>query len=256
MSTDLELQTDPSLETLMALAIDGAIAGLCVGCPAKVLAFNPELNHCDVEPLIQQVINEGGELRAVSLPILQQVPIKYQSGGGWRFTFPLAVGDVVWLSFGDRALDAYLTTGLKLTPGDTRKHHLNDATAYPGFRHFKNPIPGVGLTDLKIGKEDGSVELVLRGDGTLALGSGSASLGVARKTDSTRVDATSDPAFVQWAAAVHGVLVALAGMGPVLAPALPAALAALGAAYQGLIASPPSTVTGTIVAASEQVVSA
>lgn len=170
--TDLGGAPSVSLASAMRGAIEGELLELHVSMPARVVAFDPDHQRCDVQPSLRRVVRtaDGGE-EELALPVITHVPIVYPSAGGWRLTFPLAIGDTVSLVFSERSLDEWLDgDGGLVTPGPGRRHALSDAQAYPGLRPFGSPIPGIGTTDMVLGREDGSNEIRLRPDGSILIG--------------------------------------------------------------------------------------
>jgi hypothetical protein len=171
--------TAPTLHEVLRRALEGRLAELHTAMPGRVEAFDPELQRCDVQPLLQRVVTlPDGTTEVTSRPLIQGVPVVYPRGGGWRITWPLARGDLVLLVFAERALDAWLAGdgGAPVQPGASRKHDLTDAIAIPAIAPAENVIPQIGTTDLVIGREDESVEIRLTPTGVVIEGA-SVSLG-------------------------------------------------------------------------------
>lgn len=88
----------------------------------------------DVQPLIQtkELDDDGGE----DLPLLLDVPGLFQRvkiDGAKQIIQPdWEVDDIVWLGFGERAIE-YAIKGNKALPADYRRHSLNDAVILGGF---------------------------------------------------------------------------------------------------------------------------
>lgn len=246
MSAD---STTPALGEVIRSAIRSALLEVHVSMPARVEAFDPEHQRCDVQPLLRRTVYlPDGTTEEQALPRLSQVPIAYTRAAGYRVTWPLAVGDIVRLVFAERSLDAWLAgDGGLATPNDGRHHDLGDAIVDPGISPFGSAIPGIGATDLIIGREDGSGEIRLKPDGSIRFGSSEGlAPGVARLGDRTIVDGTTDAAMVAWMAAVHAAIVALGG-------AVPTGGAVIAATFQTAAANPPSNITGKIDQASTKV---
>lgn len=100
---------------------------------AMVMKVNGD-DTWDVQPLIQtkEIDDDAGE----DLPLLLDVPGLFQRvkiDGAKQIIQPdWKVGDIVWLGFGERAIE-YAIKGNKALPADYRHHSLNDAVILGGF---------------------------------------------------------------------------------------------------------------------------
>jgi len=121
-----------------------------------VVGYDQTTNSVAVKPLIEDSRIANGSRTTLALPVINEVPVAFPNGGGYRITFPIQVGDVGWLMFADRSLDAWLATGREVDPVDDRDHDLNDAVFYPGTRPYGNALNAP--TDcMSIGADDGPV---------------------------------------------------------------------------------------------------
>lgn len=178
--TDREDILSPGIERVITDAIESALMSLHVGLPARVLAFYPSEGTCDVVPCLYRVALDDDDNEVVlEYPPIPRVPVAYQAGGGWAFTFPLAVGSLVYLSFADRSLDAWMVSkpGNTVDPDDSRHHNLSDAIAIASLRPKVAPWP-IDPTNMRIGAVDDSSgakkspAIVMKPDGTIELGEG------------------------------------------------------------------------------------
>lgn len=145
-------------------AIEGRLADLHTGLPAKVLAFDDSMGSCDVQVLLKRVfIAEDESTQFITIPPIHHVPIIYEGGAGWSITYPLAVGDIVFLAFAERSLDDWLEAdpGQLVTPTQIRKHDLSDAIALPSLHSRRSPIANISTTNLRIQHENGLVAIDL-----------------------------------------------------------------------------------------------
>lgn len=100
---------------------------------AMVMKINGD-DTWDVQPLIQtkELDDDSGE----DLPLLLDVPGLFQRvkiDGAKQIIQPdWEVDDIVWLGFGERAIE-YAIQGNKALPADYRRHSLNDAVILGGF---------------------------------------------------------------------------------------------------------------------------
>jgi hypothetical protein len=144
----------PSLaEVIRAFVREGA-ADLHVSIPAKVVRVELAKGLVDAQPLVKDLF-EG---QAVSVPVITNVPIVWPGAGGFRLTFPIAVGDTVLLVFSDRSLDLWLEKGGEVDPKDPRRHTLSDAIAIPGLRSFSAPWSGAAADGVTLGKDGGTYQ--------------------------------------------------------------------------------------------------
>ncbi len=118
------------IENTLALKLNDVHTSM----PARVERVDLVQNVVDVQPLLRaRVLQEDGTVVLTELPLLAMVPLEFRGGGGFRETWPVAVGDVVRLEFTEAALDNWWKLG-GLTDVDGRRFHLTDAVAVPGLR--------------------------------------------------------------------------------------------------------------------------
>ncbi len=104
----------------------------------------------DVQPcvngrLLQQINGISGFVPTL-MPIITDVPIAWQGGGGVTATFPIKAGDECLVVFSARCIDAWLQNGFlppngstpnpAMTPPDARMTNLSDGFAFVGVRSF------------------------------------------------------------------------------------------------------------------------
>lgn len=186
---DQEVSRTPEDEEVLEVAIKSFLLDLHTCMPGKIVEYYPETQKADIQPLIKRLqVHEDGTEFEESLPVLPDVPIQFQRGGGFFVTFPLAVGDLVELHFQERSIDNYLSgDGEDTNPEEFRHHDLSDAVAVPGFYPFKLAIKDIDSANFVMGKDEGGIQIHLTPDGTMELkhdGSApeAAALGNAMKT--------------------------------------------------------------------------
>lgn len=130
MSNPPDRQSTPTIREFVERRIDGRLEGLRVSLPARVLAYDAERHRLNAQPLVHQAhIEEGGTRVVKRLPVVTDVPIVWPG----RVTFPIAVGDIVLLSFASSSIARVKLSGKEGDPGDDRHHRLSDAVAIPGL---------------------------------------------------------------------------------------------------------------------------
>ena len=249
----------PTLAKLITDAIEGRLAELHTGLPAKVERFNAgdesTAPTVDVTPLLKQAVrNPDQTVSILEMPRIDGVPVAFPRGGGMRITWPLAVGDTVFLAFAERSLERWRahTPGEPVDPVDARKHNLSDAVAIASLTADSGPLRGAHAADLVIGREDGSGELRIKPDGSIEMGSAAgAKAAIGRIGDAVTIDAITDADLIAWFAVLHTAISTAPGTAAPLAPHYTAAVAAA-----GLTAKVPiTTATGKIEAGSSKVTS-
>lgn len=253
MTSPVRKTTRVSLTAFIRSLIEDALRRLHTGHPARVLAVDG--GFVRVQPLLlEPVRNADGVAIPTALPPISSVPVLYLAGGGWTFTFPLAVDDLVYLSFSERSLDAFLNAdpGALTDPADSRHHDLSDVVAIPALRQRSAPYAALDTAALRIGREDRSTELELHSDGTVTiaggpvrLGGASAVKGVARLGDAVQTPMPASLIAVESFIPPGAVLVSAptpAGFAPNLAPIPLAGASIAGPPLPGAIVSASLTV--------------
>ena len=145
---------EPQLAEVILAALDAWRADLHVSIPARVERYDETKLLCDVKPLVRDPLPDG---TTASVPVICNVPVAFQGGGGFRVTFPVKAGDTVLLVFGERSLDRWLNDGGEVDPVDPRRHDLSDAVAIPGLRPFAgtNAATSAHATDAVLEREGG-----------------------------------------------------------------------------------------------------
>lgn len=148
-----------TLPTVLVQLIRAQLAGLRVGLPGRVVAYDPEKQRADVQPLVQDgTTDEDGERITKDLPILTDVPVCFPGAGvgasAWRLTFPIKVGDTVELRFMSSSIARWKLTGggtggKPVDPGDDRHHALPDAIAVPDLHDYAH-VPTTAPTNAMV----------------------------------------------------------------------------------------------------------
>jgi hypothetical protein len=131
-----------------------------------------------VQPTIKEVIRNGAVPTITTLPILDDVPIKIPTGGGWSLTLPIKIGDECELSFQDMAFDLWWQNGgvQKQPDGVLYRHDIGDAVADFGIRSLPNVIPNYSTTSAQLRNDSGTVVIDLA-EGGITLTAPSIKLG-------------------------------------------------------------------------------
>lgn len=115
------------------------------GFPATVEAYDNQ--YCRIKPAINFRYQDGD---VIEPPEINGVPFNFAAGGGGILSFPVKVGDTVWVQCSMVALDEWLQAYQRsLTPSTRRMHALNDAV-----------ITGIIATkDRRLGVDPDHIEL-------------------------------------------------------------------------------------------------
>lgn len=129
------------------------LTGVSTAMPGIVTAFDGK-NKVSVQPAIQILVD--GEL--IDLPVIEDVPVLYPGGGGFKITWPISENDECLLVFAQRDISNWKTTGGRVAPYSSRRFDKADAIAIVGLESFDSPAsvgdtfkitgPGNGLIDM------------------------------------------------------------------------------------------------------------
>lgn len=143
-------------------AIGAALAGLQTAMPCIVESYDPENVTVTVQPCIQaQVSQEDGSIKLEDLPLLQDVPVMFQRGGGCTMTFPILPGNECYVVFASRCIDTWWQSGGVQPPFENRKHDLSDGFAFFGPQSQPNKISNISTDSVQLRTDDGQAFIEL-----------------------------------------------------------------------------------------------
>ncbi len=152
----MSADTTPSLERLLFDFADARLADVWTGQPGRIERYDAAKQRADVQPLVKgRFVAEDGTVTAELLPIVPNVPVVMPGGGGFGATFPVAVGDTVWLAHASSSMDRWQERGGAVDPADDRRHALTDAVAIVGLRDFAHPRANAPTDRARFGKDGG-----------------------------------------------------------------------------------------------------
>lgn len=144
------------------LQIQRMIDNVQVAMPARVLSFSGDgTPKVKVQPLTQMKITLGTEVRYMSLPPVENVPVvlPYAQTAGLMLTLPIKVGDTGLLIVPDRGIDNFLNGKAEETPppftGDPtvvapRVHSLTDSIFIPGLNADSMTIENYNTDNIEL----------------------------------------------------------------------------------------------------------
>lgn len=96
--------------------------------PARVISYDRTGNRAQVQPLIQLVPTDGGQL---SRAPVASVPVLQPGGGGFLLSFPIKPGDLGWIKATDRDMTLFLQAYRECPPNTARLHSFEDSVFLP-----------------------------------------------------------------------------------------------------------------------------
>lgn len=146
----------PKLASVFGVAMETLKEDLHTALPCRVESYDAAKQMVSVQPQIKKAFfDETDERQVERLPVITGVPVQFPQGGGYRITFPIAVGDTGLVLFSEASLDVWLSQGGEVDPLDDRRFHLSDGIFLPGVRSFANALTDAHSTKMTLGKEGG-----------------------------------------------------------------------------------------------------
>ncbi len=141
-------------------AIEDVLKDTHCSNPAVVLSYNASTQLAQVQPLLMRTfVNDDGTIDVEAQPVINNVPVAWPAGGGFRMTFPLGAGDIVGLIFADQSLDIWKSQGGQVDPVDQRIHSINDCWAIPQVRGSK-AWTAVSTSHVQLGQDGAAGDFV------------------------------------------------------------------------------------------------
>jgi hypothetical protein len=134
-----------TLNDAIDLGIEGRLVNVHTALPGAIISYDFNLQKASIQPLLNKAWADG---TSTPMPVLENVPVMFPSGGGGGITFPVVEGDTCLLIFNERSTDKWLTEGGQVTPDDNRKFDLSDAVAIVGFNPFTKTSTADNNTDV------------------------------------------------------------------------------------------------------------
>lgn len=139
------------------MAMAAMAAQMWTALPGIVVSFNPAKCTAVIQPAIGGVQSgPDGTLQPTTLPMITDVPVVFQRGGGALLTFPVQAGDEALLIFSSRPIDAWFQSGGVQRPASARMHDLADAFALVGPLAAPSVPGGISATSTQLRSYDGS----------------------------------------------------------------------------------------------------
>lgn len=156
---DLRERGFENLEEIIRAAVEARQAEMWTALPGVVEEVDFQKQTMKVRPAIKSVQRKSdGSTENVELPMLQDVPIMFPSGGGMTMTFPIKKGDGVLVHFSSRPIDTHMQSDGVQNQIDARMHSLSDGFAMVGYRPEPRKLKNVpsDATQVRVDKADGT----------------------------------------------------------------------------------------------------
>jgi hypothetical protein len=146
---------------LMRAAMETHQSHIWTAVPAVVQSFNADEMTVEAQPVISCLFrNPDGTRSYLALPMLADVPVVWQGGGGVTATFPIAAGDECLVVIASRCIDAWWSQGLQSPqnvppPPEVRMHNLSDGFAIVGLRSLPRVLSGLSTDSAQLRSDDG-----------------------------------------------------------------------------------------------------
>lgn len=130
-------------------------------------AIKARIQSADDNPPLPGAVLDVAPFWWVDMPVIVDIPVSFQGGGGFTMTMPIKKGDECILIFMSRCLDNwwYLGGGASgddaQTQGELRKHDLSDPIAIVGVRSKPRALSAVSTANAELRSDDGTVKIEL-----------------------------------------------------------------------------------------------
>lgn len=153
------------LDETMLAALEGWQAGLWTAMPAIIQSFDPVAMTVTAQPAVQARVQlKDGSWQWVDMPVLVDVPVQFQSGGGYTLTFPIVAGDEALIIFASRCIDSWWQSGGYLNrQAEMRMHDLSDGFALVGIRSQPRVVPGISVSSVQLRTDTGETFVEVEG---------------------------------------------------------------------------------------------
>ena len=156
----------PTLSETIREAVAAGILDVHTAIPARIERYDAATQKADCKPLVKRAyLDESGARQVESLPVIPGVPVMFPGAGGFRVTFPVAVGDTCLLVFSECSTDRWLSgSGQEVDPEFDHAHALADAVCILGLRPFGDALASTATDVCTIGQDGGTFVPVGLGD--------------------------------------------------------------------------------------------
>jgi len=157
-------------EELIRSAVEEKLAGVWTSAPGRVVSYDAAKQRVSVQLTVKGFVKqEDGTQKAVDIPVLQDVPVQFPSGGGQTMTFPVKPGDEVLMHFTSRSPASWQQSGGDQVPTDSRMNNLSNGFAVLGFKSDPKALANVSTSATEVRSDDGNTKISLSGAGGVGI---------------------------------------------------------------------------------------
>lgn len=140
-----------SLAELIRRSIEAKLIDVHTCLPGTIVSYDSATVTAKIRLGVMHALpKDDGSLALEQYPILPDVPIHFQQGGGYSVTFPLIPGDTVLVIFNETDVSQWLLTGQTSPPNLQRRFNLGSCWAIPGAKPTSTPLPAAADPSLCI----------------------------------------------------------------------------------------------------------
>ena len=166
---DIRERFDDPEETIRA-AIEQHMARVWTSAPARVVAYDAAKQTVSLQVTQKAFVKQpDGSVKAMTIPVLQDIRVQFPAGGGQSITFPIAVGDEGMATFTTRSPDGWQQSGQESAPPDAFVSNLSNAFFQPGLKPDTKVLPNVSTTETQIRSDDGNTTIGISGGGGVSV---------------------------------------------------------------------------------------
>lgn len=131
----------------------------------SIVAYDRATQRAKIQPKLERRFGD----KTLKAPVLEEIKIVQQNGGGFGVHVDLQPGDPVTVHFRQRSVDQSQTDGSDANGAPGRMHDLSDAIAYPGGGEDAKVMTNMPAGGAHFGSKDGMSGLQTRAGGSSAI---------------------------------------------------------------------------------------
>lgn len=159
-------QQSSDIINVLDTLINDSINSMWTTIVAKIVEYNTQERTVKVQPLIKEIdITVENKVETIQLPILEDVPVVYITGGEFEITTPIKEGDECLVLFSRQCIDNWWVGGGVQPPFEYRFFDISDGFALVGVFSKKTisdkKLIEPSIENMEIRKKDDNIKIVL-----------------------------------------------------------------------------------------------
>lgn len=140
--THVKALPPPNMNNLLDAAKRSSHAELNCCQIGEIVSFDPATQSATVKLVLKKIaaINPDSTRVLRSYPLLANVPVHFNFGGGSFISMPIATGDTCIVLFSDKDFDNWFVNGGEPAPASLRMHDLSHGICIVGIKNLQNAI--------------------------------------------------------------------------------------------------------------------